>query len=211
MPRTGLSQDELKRAALDAAEAAIRRYGIDKFRLVDVAQRLHVSHSALYKVFRDKNALMDAVSDRWLLDIEADLQAIAQRRSPADKKAREWFVRLHKLKLEKVKADPELYAAFDTAASDARPFIERHLSVMRVQLAGIVAEGMASGQFARANPAAAAEALFLGTAAFHHPRFVLEHMHEDRVPQLRKVLDLLLTGMNVRASRRRTKIGRQSP
>jgi AcrR family transcriptional regulator len=199
MPRTGLTQEELKRAALDAAEAAIRRHGIERFRLVDVAEHLQVSHAALYKVFRDKSALMDAVSDRWLVDIEAQLQGIARRKGPAGRKLRDWFMRLHLLKLKKVKADPELYAAFDAAASRARPFIQRHLTVMQGQLEKILADGMASGDFARTRAKSMAQALFLGTAAFHHPRFVLEHMHEDRVPQLRKVLDLLLAGTSAGA------------
>jgi AcrR family transcriptional regulator len=201
MPRTGLTQDELRRAALDAAEAAIRRYGIDKSRLVDVAKELGVSHSALYKLFRDKDALMDAVSDRWLQDTEADLEKIARRKAPVNKRLRDWFARLHMLKLEKVKADPELYAAFDLAATRARPFIERHLRVMRDQLERMLADGMAAGELRRADPKAIAQALFLGTAAFHHPRFVLEHMREDRVPQLRKVLDLLLAGLTAKASK----------
>lgn len=199
MPRTGLTQDELRRAALDAAEAAIRRYGIEKCRLVDVARKLGVSHSALYKLFRDKNALMDAVSDRWLLDTEAELEVIARRKAPVGKRLRAWFVRLHLLKLEKVKADPKLYAAFDLAATRARPFIERHLKVMRDQLERMLAEGVAAREIARADPKIMAQALFLGTAAFHHPRFVLENMRQDRVPQLRKVLDLLLAGLTANA------------
>lgn len=200
MPRTGLSQDERRRAALDAAEAAIRRHGIEKSRLVDVAKKLGVSHSALYKLFRDKNALMDAVSDRWLLDTEGELARIVRRKAPAGNRLRAWFLCLHALKLEKVKADPELYAAFDLAATRARPFIERHLQVMREQLEEMLAEGMAADEFRRADPKATAGALFLGTAAFHHPRFVLESMDQDRVPQLRKVLDLLLAGLTRRAS-----------
>jgi AcrR family transcriptional regulator len=196
MPRTGLTQQELRLAALDAAEAAIRRHGIDRFRMVDVAQQLDVTHSALYKVFADKGALMDAVSDRWLVDIEADLQAISARPGPTMRKLRDWFVRLHLRKREKVKADPELYAAFGAAASGARPFIDRHLAVMRGQLEHMLAEGMRKGELARASAKATAEALFLGTAAFHHPAFVAEHAREDRVPQLRKVLDLMLAGMH---------------
>jgi len=162
---------------------------------VDVAKRLGVSHSALYKLFPDKNALMDAVSDRWLKDVETELEAIARRNTPAAKRLRDWFVRLHVLKREKVKADPELYAAFDLAATRARPFIERHLRVMRDQLEGMLAQGMTAGELRRTDPKATAQALFAGTVAFHHPRFVLEHIAQDRVPQLRKVLDLLLAGL----------------
>ena len=195
MPRTGLTQDALRRAALAAAEAAIRRYGIEKSSLVDVAKRLGVTHSALYKLFPDKNALMDAVSDRWLQDTEAELEAIARRKAPAAKRLREWFVRLHTLKREKVLADPELYAAFDRAATQARPFIERHLQVMRDQVERILAQGMAAGEFRRSTPKALAHTLFEATLAFHHPRSVLENIEDDRVPQLRKVLNLLLAGL----------------
>ena len=195
MPRTGLTQAELRRAALDAAESAIRRYGIDKSRLVDVARSLGVSHSALYKLFPDKDALMDAVSDRWLKDVEAELEAIARRRAPAVKRLRDWFLRLHELKRQKVKADPELYGAFDAAATRSRPFIERHLQVMMEQLTMILAEGMAAGDLRRGDVKQVAQTLFQATVAFHHPRFVLETIGEDRAPPLRKLLDLLLAGL----------------
>jgi AcrR family transcriptional regulator len=195
MPRTGLTPADLRRAALDAAEAAIRRYGIEKASLVDVAKQLGVTHSALYKLFPDKNAFMDAVSDRWLQDTEVELDAITHRQAPAAKRLREWFVRLHTLKRDKVLADPELYAAFDRAATRARPFIERHLQVLRDQLKSILTQGMAAGEFQRSNPKALAHTLFEATLAFHHPRSVRENLAHDRVPQLRKVLDLLLAGV----------------
>lgn len=197
MPRTGLTQAELRQAALDAAEAAIRRYGIEKSSLVDVAKQLGVTHSALYKLFPDKNALMDAVSDRWLRDTEAELETVTRHQTPAARRLREWFVRLHTLKREKVLADPELYTAFDRAATRARPFIERHLQVMRDQLERILAQGMAASEFRRGNPKVLAQTLFEATLAFHHPRSVLENIAHDRVPQLRKVLDLLLAGLTL--------------
>jgi AcrR family transcriptional regulator len=70
MPRTGLSHQELKLAVLDAAEATIRRHGIEKSRLVDVAKSVGVNHALLYRLFADKEALMDAVSERWLGHID---------------------------------------------------------------------------------------------------------------------------------------------
>ena len=162
---------------------------------MDVAKSLGVSHSALYKLFPDKDALMDAVSDRWLKDVEMKLEAIARRRAPTAKRVRDWFVLLHGLKRQKVEADPELYGAFDAAATRSRPFIERHLQVMREQLTRIVSEGMASGDVRRGDAKQVAQTLFQATVAFHHPRFVLENIAEDRVPQLRKLLDLLLAGL----------------
>jgi AcrR family transcriptional regulator len=196
MPRTGLSQADLKLAVLETVEANVRRYGLERTRLVDVAKTLGVSHSALYKLFPDKQALLDEVSDRWLLHIEGELEKIVGRKTKAATKLREWFVMLHQLKLKKVQADPELYAAFDMASSSARPFIQRHLNVNREQLEGIVSQGIQTGEFKKANVHNVSHMLVTATLAFHHPKLVLENLKEDRLAELNTLLDVLLLGIS---------------
>jgi AcrR family transcriptional regulator len=198
MPRTGLSQTELKTAVLETLEANVRRYGLERTRLVDVAKTLGVSHSALYKLFPDKQALLDEVSERWLLHIEAELEKIVIRKAKAATKLRDWFVALHQLKLQKVKADPELYAAFDMAASSARPFIQRHLRVNKEQLERIVLQGIEAGEFKKANVQTLSQTLFSATLAFHHPKLVLDNLKQDRLGELHALLDLLLQGISNR-------------
>jgi AcrR family transcriptional regulator len=194
MPRTGLSQEELKHAILEALETNVR-YGLERTRLVDVAKSVGVSHSALYKLFADKQALLDEVSDRWLLHIEAELEIVTKRKIKASSKLREWFVTLHQLKLKKVQADPELYAAFNMASSSTRPFIQRHLVVNTAQLEQIVRQGMDSGEFKTADVKTLTQTLFVATLAFHHPKLVLENLDKDRLSQLNAVLKVLLEGI----------------
>jgi AcrR family transcriptional regulator len=196
MPRTGLSQADLKHAILETLEANIRRYGLERTRLVDVAKTLGVSHSALYKLFPDKQALLDEVSDRWLLHIEAELEKIVGRKTKASTKLRDWFVALHQLKLKKVQADPELYAAFDMASSSARPFIQRHLNVNREQLERIVAQGIEVGEFKKADSQAVSQLLVTATLTFHHPKLVLDNLKENRLAELNALLDVLLKGIS---------------
>ncbi len=195
MPRTGLTQVQLKMAVLEAVEANIRRYGLERTRLVDVAKAIGVSHAALYKLFPDKQALLDEVSDRWLLHIEAELEKTVNRKAKATAKLREWFITLYQLKLKKVQADPELYAAFDTAAQGARPFIQRHLQVNKGQLERIVAQGIQSGEFKPGSVSVIAQVLLTATLAFHHPKLVLDNLHQDRMPALKALLDVLLEGI----------------
>jgi AcrR family transcriptional regulator len=195
MPRTGLTQEELKHAILEALETNVRKYGLERTRLVDVAKSVGVSHSALYKLFTDKQALLDEVSDRWLLHIEAELEQVVKRKIKASSKLREWFVLLHQLKLKKVQADPELYAAFDMASSEMRPFIQRHLAVNTAQLEKIVRQGMDSGEFKTADVKTVTNTLFIATLAFHHPKIVLENLGKDRLAGLNAVLKVLLEGI----------------
>ena len=195
MPRTGLSQEELKERALDAAEAEIRKGGALRVRLTDVAREVGVSHAALYKLFDDREALLDAVSARWLERIDLELEEIAGSARPPLQRLRAWFLALHRYKREKVLADPQLYAAFDLAAQRTRPFVQSHLENSKRQLERMVAAARAEGLLRCKSTPAGARLLYLGTAAFHHPRMVLQGLHEDREPDLRAVLDALLEGL----------------
>jgi len=195
MPRTGLSQQELRDATLAAAEATIRRHGIARTRLVDVARQVGVSHAMLYRLFPDRAALVDAVSARWLDRIDSELATIVAGAGAPELRLRDWFVTLHRLKRAKVSADPELYAAFEDAAERTRPVVAAHLATATAQLEALVDAAMTSGAIARADASATARLLFEATLAFHHPKLVLARVAEDREPALRRLLDVLLTGL----------------
>ena len=67
---------------LDATEEVLRRYGPAKATVVDVARALGVSHGSVYRHFRTKAALRDAVTERWL-DRTTERLAGDRRRRPA--------------------------------------------------------------------------------------------------------------------------------
>lgn len=197
MPRTGLSAPEIRSKAVDAAAAMMREVGYDKVRLTDVAKKLGVSHAALYAHFEDKAALFDAVSERWLVQIDDHLAEICGKRgNPADKIV-EWMVMFHRAKLEKVQRDPELYKSFDLTASLKKPYVRRHMETVRAQLVGLATEAIAKRKL-RADPEAIATVLYEATMGFHHPKLVALYAHEAREPVLRAVLDSVLKGLSLK-------------
>ena len=58
---------------LEATEDVLRRYGPAKATVVDVARALGVSHGSVYRHFRTKSALREAVTARWLTRTEVAL------------------------------------------------------------------------------------------------------------------------------------------
>ncbi len=76
MPRTGLTSEQLKAKAIDCAIAQMKLVGFQRVTLSDIAKDLGVSHAALYGHFADKSALFDAVSERWLLKIDAEQETL---------------------------------------------------------------------------------------------------------------------------------------
>ena len=68
---------------LEATEEVLRRYGLAKATVVDVARALDVSHGSVYRHFPSKASLRQAVAKRWLDRANAPLQKIAETTGPA--------------------------------------------------------------------------------------------------------------------------------
>lgn len=195
MPKTGLAAEEIRERALAAAEREICRHGADRLRLSDVARALGLSHAALYKYFADREAILDAISVRWLDGIDQKLAQIAGKDSSPAARIQAWFLALHEMKRERIVSAPELYAAFDRSATAMRPFIAAHLRTSMALLQDLVAEAMDAGEIRRASPTAIARMLFEATVAFHHPQLVQANLNEDRRPALRRLIKTLLGGL----------------
>jgi AcrR family transcriptional regulator len=176
----------------------MRQVGFDKVRLTDVAKKLGVSHAALYAHFEDKSALFDAVSERWLLQIDDSLAAVCRKpgKDPAEK-ILAWMLTLHRAKLAKIQHDPELYKSFDLSSSMEKPYVRRHMETIHAQLVELAKQAIAQRRLRDADPETIAKVLHESMIAFHHPKLVMQHRHEKREPLLRVVLESVLKGLGL--------------
>lgn len=197
MPRTGLSPAEIKEKAIDLTIERMRQQGFEKVRLVDIAKELGISHAALYAHFKDKSALLDAVSERWLKKIDKDLEAICKKSADPYDKIQAWMLCLHHAKLDKVKNDPELFKAFNFSTEVAKPFARLHMETIHAQLTGLVKEAIARRRLRGADPEQMASILSESMMAFHHPKLVAQHIGEKREPFLRLVLENVMKGLGL--------------
>jgi AcrR family transcriptional regulator len=154
---------------LEASEDVLRRFGPTKATVVDVARALGVSHGSVYRHFPSKAALRDAVTERWLARISAPLAAVATEDGPATERLRRWLDLLVASKRGRALEDPELFATYVELTATAREVVRGHVGTLTGQLARIIADGIAQGEFARTDPATAGRAVFDATARFHNP------------------------------------------
>jgi AcrR family transcriptional regulator len=192
MPETPLTREQI----LDAAVEVLRRYGPAKTTVVDVARALGVSHGSVYRHFPSKAALRDAVTERWLARVSAPLAEIAASDGPADERLRRWLETLIALKQAKVRDDPELFETYKSLADEARGVITRHVETLTDQLKQILADGVAEGTFAVADPAAAAGAIFDATVRFHSPAHAGDWASADIGAAFEQVWKLLRAGLS---------------
>jgi AcrR family transcriptional regulator len=189
---------------LDTAEQVLRRYGPAKATVIDVARSLGVSHGSVYRFFPSKVALRDAVAERWLARVSTPLAVIGGTDEPAAARLRRWLAELSGAKRRMAREDPELFDTFHAIATEARDVVTEHLHILAGQIARIVTDGVAAGEFACMDPDAAGRAVLQATARFHHPAHAAEWADPSIDADLDAVVSLLLAGLGATEPSRRT-------
>ena len=182
---------------LEVAEEVLRRFGLAKTTVVDVARALGVSHGSIYRHFPSKAALRDAVAEHWLAEKLVPLTTIANEDGPAPERLRRWLNVLcsqRKYALD----DPELYATYKELASEARDVVRVHVATLTEQIAHIISDGGAQGKFATENPFVSAQAVLTATTRFHHPALAAEWSDPDIDAAFDGVWSLIMVGLSPR-------------
>ncbi|GII04168.1 TetR family transcriptional regulator [Planobispora takensis] len=185
-------------AILAATEEVLRRYGPAKATVVDVARVLGVSHGSVYRHFPTKAALRAAVTRRWLERTHAGLAELAAGDAPAPARLRDWLTTLFAAKRRKALDDPELFATYSVLVGEDDGVIAEHVGHLVDQLTRIVADGIAEGTFAAAEPRITARAVFDATGRFHDPAYAAEWSAPDIETAFEAVCSLVIAGLRAR-------------
>jgi AcrR family transcriptional regulator len=187
---------------LDAAEAALRRFGTDKTNVVDIARALEMSHANIYRFFPNKQALLQAVADRWLVFLMTPLDAIAADESrPPAARLLDWLEKIRSAKRRKLLDDPEIFRIHFKIITEAPDVLRAHLEHMQAQVETIIASGIAAGEFSTGTDASTLARSFLhATTAFIHPALIMLGPAPTKA-DAQAVVDLLVDGLRRRPRR----------
>ena len=186
---------------LEATEEVLRRYGLAKATVVDVARALDVSHGSVYRHFPSKASLREAVAKRWLDRVNVPLQKIAQETGPAPARLDRWLRTMFSIKHKRLGDDPEMFATYLTLAREACQVVNGYKSCLIDQIAQILADGVKQGVFEVADAKTSARALFDATVRFHHPAHAEDWNDADAPVRIDAVLALLFKGLEAPRTR----------
>lgn len=184
---------------VSATEEMLRRHGPDKTTVLDVARQLGVSHGSVYRHFRSKAALREAVIQRWLDQVRDELTAAAHNRElPPAERLRALLTRMFATKWAKAREDPELFATFRVLAAEHSTVSASHVGFLIDQIRDVIADGVATGDFATAEPEVTARAVLNATSRFHDPSHAAEWHSPDTEADSAAVVSLMLDGLRAR-------------
>ena len=169
-----MTQALTREVILSAAEEVLRRHGPAKANVVDVARTLGVSHGSVYRHFPSKQALREAVMQRWLDSFHHELDPIVETGD-----LRRWLHALFDAKRAKALEDPELFATYDALLEDASQVVDEHVETLIAQIAQVVGD----------EPTA--RAIFHATTRFHHPAHAGEWGDPNADADLDRLIDLI--------------------
>lgn len=180
---------------LEVTEDVLRRFGLAKATVVDVARALDVSHGSVYRHFPSKASLRDAVAKRWLDRLNAPLEEIAESSGPAPARLEKWLRALFSLKRSKVCDDPEMFQTYLKLAQEARSVVQAHRERLAEQIARILSDGINQGVFEVSDVKATARAIFDATIRYQHPAHAEEWADPACAARIDALLTLLLRGL----------------
>ena len=82
-PQVRTKPDDTRERIMETAEALFRRLGFAKTAVADIAAELGMSPANVYRFFPSKNAIVEAICQRCLSEVEEAAWAIARSKAPA--------------------------------------------------------------------------------------------------------------------------------
>lgn len=171
-PLTAGEDPSFRGQILEAARAQLRRFGAAKTNVVDIARALGTSHTTIYRHFRSKADIFDAVVAEAMRDEEEAARRFVQVDGPAAERLEAMVLALHARKRERFAGDPEVYQLYRRIVEERPDIIAAYALAMTTLIAEIIANGVKRREFKVDDVAAAAGVVRDAVTVFVHPAHV---------------------------------------
>ena len=196
MPDTNFAQSrETTVRILTEARVLLRDRGADHLTITEIARRLGMSHTNVYRFYPSKADLLEKVMTQWLVEREdAVMNALDQLPSPPDRLAA--YILAFDEEMRRCALDDQAeFGSFAALCEVAASAMDDHAKRCRARLEAILSDGIARGLFATANVSAVARAIDTATFCLRHPKQVLARLDTASPEEAEDLVVLVLDGI----------------
>lgn len=195
MPRPSSDLDAGRAHLLDLVEELIRKRGAASVTLTELAAEAGMSPANIYRFFQNKEALYEAVAERWFAPKLRIMEEVIESDASARDKLIAFFGRRFALMRDNFLAEPKLFLAYIELGNEHEEQVQGYLDLGDHYLAMIVAQAMDEGHFEGLSVDHMVSLLNISFNLFINPRMIaiLEgRLTEQKLAQL---VDALLVGL----------------
>ena len=180
---------------LEVAERLFRQIGYQKTTVADIAKELRMSPANVYRFFDSKKAIHEGVARRMMGEVEDAAGVIVARTGPAATRLRELLTTIHRMNSERYVGDSKLHEMVEVAMEESWEVCMAHMQTLTEDIAAVIAQGVASGEFEAADVPASAMCVCTAMVRFFHPQMIAQAMHKPG-PSIDEMIDFILAGLS---------------
>lgn len=198
MARPSSDLDAGRAHLLDLVEDLIRKRGAASVSLAELAAEAGMSPANIYRFFENKEALYEAVAERWFAPKVRVMEEVVESDEPVRDKLFAFFARRFQLMSDNYLADPTLFTSYLDLGDDHEETVRGYIDLGDHYLAMLVSEAQAAGNFSGLTIDQTVSLINLSVLAFINPRLIPMLSHSLNEAKLRQIIDALLEGLKVR-------------
>jgi AcrR family transcriptional regulator len=176
--QTRTKPDDTRARIIETAEALFRRMGFAKTAVADIAAELGMSPANVYRFFPSKNAIVEAICQRCLSELDERMWAAARSRAPAAARMERLFVEIFAYHKDNLITEKRVHDIVLVAMENNWAAIEAHMQGMCNVIELILRDGIEAGEFEPVDPRPTAELIKRAMVHFCHPLMVAEYLRE---------------------------------
>ena len=171
--------DDTRERIIETADAMFRRLGFAKTAVADIAAELRMSPANVYRFFSSKNAIVEAICQRCLSELDDKAWAVGRSRASASVRMEKLFLEILNYHRENLITEKRVHDIVLVAMENNWDAIRAHTEVIRTIIELIVRDGVESGEFEGVDPREASMVIKRSMVMFCHPLMVAECLEDD--------------------------------
>ncbi len=179
-PQVKTKPDDTRARIMDTAEALFRRLGFAKTAVADIAAELKMSPANVYRFFPSKNAIIEAICQRCLGELEDRAWAVARSRGSAGERIERLVLETLAYHKENHLTDQRVNDMVLAAIELSWGAIRAHKEHMRGVFEAILREGIEAGEFEPADPRETSRLMMISLVHFCHPLLVAQYLQDEQ-------------------------------
>lgn len=198
-PQVKTRPDDTRARIVDTADALFRRLGYAKTAVADIAAELGMSPANVYRFFPSKNAIVEAICQRCLNELDSKAWAVVRSGGSAASRLEELYVEIFKYHRDNLITERRVHDIVLVAMENNWAAIEAHIEMIRAVTEKVLRDGIDTGEFDRVDARETSVLIKRAMVHFCHPMMVAECLQEgEGEAQARETVRFLLRAITPR-------------